>query len=256
MMARFLQHRGLAAATKPSPTAMPSEPPMKSKAIAATMTRRPSIVPRATTSASSARSWRAPPSSRRHSVSCRRETQRIGRHFWRFDAGEFAVVEGTGEAFDARRAHVMAAIGADMQIAFELAVKIICSQAGHCARDFPAPRAGRPALRMRGRTNSVIQFMRPPYHRARAARTACESALARCAGSRRTVSGGGVAIGRSAASVSIRAEATTAASATRTALGGLRGGLTPKPTAIGRSVAWRMRGMAAAQVLGRSLACR
>ena len=62
----------------------------------------------------------------------------------------------------------------------------------------------------------------------------------------RVGAGAGRAASRLAASVSISAEATTAASATRTASAAWSGVRTPKPMAIGRSVARRIIGIASA----------
>ena len=81
------------------------------------------------------------------------------------------------------------------------------------------------------------------------ARRALPSARARTwSNTRRTVSGPAQpSASRLSASVSTSAVPTTAASATLTAPAACAGVRMPKPIAMGRAVAWRMRGTAAAK---------
>ncbi len=110
-----------AAATRPSPTAAPIEPPMNSNAIAAD--HRLVAADRAVRGDDRVVEMRlvarlAQPVGVALAVA---EAQRIGRRLRQLDAVPAALVEGPGQALERGRAHVVAAMRADLEVLLEVA---------------------------------------------------------------------------------------------------------------------------------------
>ena len=159
----ILQDRQTGGGDDASPTAMPIDPPMKSKSKTATTTGMPSIWPWATAMASSSCVRLALRLAQAIGVALAvAELQRIARHLGQLDAGVVALVEQRLEALHGAQPHVMVAVRADPQVGFEVAVE------DHLA----AGRAFVPEVfrhlglrvtsaRSFGRTKLVSQFMSP-----------------------------------------------------------------------------------------------
>src|SRR5262249_51255096 len=131
--------------------------------------------------------------------------------------------------------HVVAAVRADLQVRQQVAVEnhLLAGRA-------LMPQVLRRLAAREQRADLRADIVGKPVHAGtRAPRTPSASART-CSSTRATSSG----LPRLAAIVLHSAEPTTAASATRTASAACTGVRTPNPTAIGRSVTRRMRGIA------------
>ena len=181
------------------------------------------------------------------------EAQRVGRHL----AAARCAVQLPSSKVQPRRSGAVARMwwpqcGQTLRFFSRSVWKIICWHSGHCCQRF----SGTSRLREQ-RADLRADIFGEPAHaclRRRAVHRRAPSAphalgqrahLVQHAPDR--VGPAAALLVEAAASVSIRAEATTAASPSRTASAACAGVRTPKPIATGRSVTRRMRGMLAAR---------
>ncbi len=237
-----------AAATMPSPTAAPIEPAMNAKSITATTARCPPIVPCATAERIVAMRRVARRAQAVGVALAVAEAQRVGRHFRQLDAGELALVERPAQPLLARCARRWwPQCGQTLQVLLQLGVEDHLLAGGTLQ-----PEIVRHLAPGEQRADARADVFGEPAHArslpSRAPRTPAASARTwsstRSHGLRR----------RAAVLVEIVRQRVDQRRSHHRGIGDPRrrpppaaGVRTPKPTAIGRSVTRRTRGIAAAR---------